>query len=1556
MKKRIISFLLVLCMVAAMLPVTALAAGSGTMDAPWESNGVKVSRQGSTLLVYGSGAMKDYASKTEPEWYSVSGEITRIVIEESVTRLGNNAFAACGSVATIQLKRNLTGALALGSNALPSVGNVELEVMGSDYMPDYDFNQPWANVKTRIVKVTIDEGVKSIGAQAFSGCTKLASVVIPGSAAYIGNEAFANCVSLTDVKLYHDFASNAVYPFTIADTAFPVGNTGFNMALEITGSTAIPDYANAEQQPWAFYRPYITALVIGGNVPRIGNNAFYDCKWLKSISLYFNEVSAQAQKEFGRDTFRYEGNKVLNVVAVSENLAFKNWTGATFASTTAENTQVYYNAQGMTVVANWYPVVRDLVLEPKTDMHYGDIELGYESIGSYQVEVTNKGNVPSGKLLIELSGGYPFAFVLNTQTIPSLNPNGKATFTVTPALGMAIGYYYTTVIVSDEEGTIATFEISFDVGTAYTRAARFVKRLYICALGRTPDAISENEINAYVEELVSQKTTASEVAAKFFTSDEFRARGLTNEEFVKALYGALLDRVPTAPELYHWMQSVNAGNPRNAVFGSFITSEEFKNMCAKDTILVGAVDCSKLDMSNRFPADEVTKKFVISLYEKLLDRQYPDYPSDADVVSWATILKNGSAAEVIAGFLASDEYMAKRKTDRDFVVDLYKVMTEHVPTEAELKFYTDMLGSGASRATVFNSFCTSAEFINICSGKGFAAGAIDPARFNFGPNYDDGKNFPKMTKDNAEAAITELYQAILGRTVGQADLDAHRGDLCGGFASHAQVAARVFCSDECMGHQLNNEQFVNALYKALLDRAPTAAELGNKLAALSAGTSRSAVFAELASTGEYRARCNHKGYTWSSIDPAAYAMNLPGQAQVVSDAAAESFVKNCYRIVLGREPQAAELHYWKENMKFGNYSAGQIAAMFFTSDEGRNHNQTNASFVRNVYSLLLGRAAADSEVIAQIDAILNGGARRCDVFAEVLKSEECVKHCNACGFTNGSIDPDAYNNMGSAADDGKFVPVDPETDVKHLYSVILGRTADQLGLEANVYCLNNGVATHAQTAAGLFSSAEGMGRRLSNEQFIRTVYKALLNRDPAKAELDAKLAALNDGISRAAVFAEVCNTADYKTFCATHGYVWSSIDPAKYPMDLSVPGPAVSDAAAGNFVKSCYQIILNRVPSEAELLYWKTNMMSGAYSAGQLAASFFASEECRSHNLSNVNFVKAVYRVLRNEEASNEDIILLAGSLAAGTKRSALFSEILQSPKCVSFCNGCGFTNGAIDPAAYDMGTASDDGKLVPLDPETDVKKLYLTILGRTADEEGLKANVYCLNNGITTYARAAADLFCSAEGMGRKLDNEAFVNALYQALLGRDPNPAEMLSDTTALGSGMSRSALFAQLCNSDEFKNFCAAHGYVWSSIDPKLYAMDLPKPQIFVTEAHARDFVLNCFAQIWKRSPAEGEADALIHDLMYGQQNAAQVAAYFFAHVTISQEDFVKALYQVLLHRAGGEAEVSAWLGTLADGATRSQVFVEFLKSQECSTYFQKQGLTGGSVDPAAYAAMD
>ena len=96
---------------------------------------------------------------------------------------------------------------------------------------DYDFNVPWYSYHKSITSITIGNGVTSIGADAFDGCTGLTNVTIPNSVTSIGNSAFSGCSSLTSIEIPNSVISIGAYAFSFCKnlTEFIVPNANCNV-------------------------------------------------------------------------------------------------------------------------------------------------------------------------------------------------------------------------------------------------------------------------------------------------------------------------------------------------------------------------------------------------------------------------------------------------------------------------------------------------------------------------------------------------------------------------------------------------------------------------------------------------------------------------------------------------------------------------------------------------------------------------------------------------------------------------------------------------------------------------------------------------------------------------------------------------------------------------------------------------------------------------------------------------------------------------------------------------------------------------------------------------------------------------------------------------------------------------------------------------------------------------------------------------------------------------------------------------------------------------------
>ena len=162
--------------------------------------------------------------------------------------------------------------------------NGTLTISGAGPMTCANDEWPWQPFRGGISRIVIEEGVTTVGAEAFRSYVLVESLTMPSSINTIESHAFYDCQKLTGVTLPKNLVEIGAYAFyncvglteiSMPDTVSIVGQHAFERCLGLkqvslsTALTEISDYAFS-------FTTKLTGIVIPDSVRIIGPHAFHD--------------------------------------------------------------------------------------------------------------------------------------------------------------------------------------------------------------------------------------------------------------------------------------------------------------------------------------------------------------------------------------------------------------------------------------------------------------------------------------------------------------------------------------------------------------------------------------------------------------------------------------------------------------------------------------------------------------------------------------------------------------------------------------------------------------------------------------------------------------------------------------------------------------------------------------------------------------------------------------------------------------------------------------------------------------------------------------------------------------------------------------------------------------------------------------------------------------------------------------------------------------------------------------------------------------------------------
>ena len=229
--------------------------------------------------------------------------ITRIILPEGLRMIRDRAFQNCSGInGTVEIPASVDYIM---EQAFQGCVNISELIISSGDIGDSAFRNC-----TELTELTLNEGLKTIGANAFYGDSKINGVALPASLMSIGDNAFRECTGLTgNLAIPGGVKTIGAYAFygclnlngtlTLNEGITSIGNYAFYNCNKLSGDLLLPDSLTSLGS-YAFYNcsSFYGLLKLAANLTAISNNAFYGCSNITGELFIPNKVTTVGSSAF----------------------------------------------------------------------------------------------------------------------------------------------------------------------------------------------------------------------------------------------------------------------------------------------------------------------------------------------------------------------------------------------------------------------------------------------------------------------------------------------------------------------------------------------------------------------------------------------------------------------------------------------------------------------------------------------------------------------------------------------------------------------------------------------------------------------------------------------------------------------------------------------------------------------------------------------------------------------------------------------------------------------------------------------------------------------------------------------------------------------------------------------------------------------------------------------------------------------------------------------------------------------------------------------------------
>lgn len=202
--------------------------------------------------------------------------------------------------------------------------------------------------------------------------------------------------------------------------------------------------------------------------------------------------------------------------------------------------------------------------------------------------------------------------------------------------------------------------------------------------------------------------------------------------------------------------------------------------------------------------------------------------------------------------------------------------------------------------------------------------------------------------------VKRMYNIVLGRDAEEEGLYVWSLALRNNQVSGADVANMFICGPEFEKRGVTDSEFVDIMYKTMMDRESEPTGKATWLEVLDNGMSRTFVLSQFVQSDEFTAICNRYGIAKGSVTTSD---SRDKNYKVTS------FVSRCYKYILERKGEEDGLNTWTNVILTKQAEVKEIAHMFLFSDEENAKNLSSTEYTYILYRTFMGREPESEDVV-----------------------------------------------------------------------------------------------------------------------------------------------------------------------------------------------------------------------------------------------------------------------------------------------------------------------------------------------------------------------------------------------------------------------------------------------------------------------------------------------------------------------------------------------------------------------------------------------------------------